>query len=78
MCAFDVPDKETRDKLLTAFLQEKLLMAGCGEKGVRFRPHLNVSADEIAQGIAIIRKVLTKGVYPDLKIFQDPCIGIGT
>ncbi len=48
------------------------------EKGVRFRPHLNVSADEIMQGIAIIRKVLTKGVYPNLKIFQDPCIGIGT
>jgi len=78
MCAFDVPDTETRDKLLKAFLQEKLLMAGCGEKGVRFRPHLNVSADEIMQGIAIIRKVLTRGVYPNLKIFQDPCIGIGT
>ena len=75
MCAFDVMDSETRSKLLQAFLQEKLLIAGCGEKGVRFRPHLNVSAGEIMQGVTIIRKVLTKGVYPELKIVKDPCAG---
>ena len=78
MCAFDVEDNETRDKLLQAFLQEKLLLAGCGEKTIRFRPHLNVSGDEIMQGITIIRKVLTRGMYPQLKTFQDPCIGVCT
>jgi L-lysine 6-transaminase len=78
MCAFDVPDNETRDKLLQAFLQEKLLMAGCGEKAIRFRPHLNVSDDEIMQGVGIIRKVLRKGVYSKLKLFQDPCKGVCT
>jgi len=78
MCAFDVEDNATRDKLLQAFLQEKLLLAGCGEQAIRFRPHLNVTADEIMEAIAIIRTVLTKGVYSKQKIFQDPCIGVCT
>jgi len=78
MCAFDVEDNVTRDKLLQAFLQEKLLLAGCGEQSIRFRPHLNVTADEIMEAIAIIRTVLTRGVYSKQKIFQDPCIGVCT
>ncbi len=78
MCAFDMPDTQMRDKLLKALLQDKLLIAGCGEKGVRFRPHLNVTADEILTGTDIIRKALSKGVYPSLKIVQDPCAGGGT
>ncbi len=78
MCAFDAPDSDIRDQLLKAFLQEKLLMVGCGEKSIRFRPHLIVTADEISEGIGIIRKVLKKGVYKSLKIWRDPCVGEGT
>ena len=77
MCAFDVRDSETRDKLLQSFLQEKLLIAGCGEKAIRFRPNLNVNGDEIMQAIAIIRRVLEKGVYQELQVFKDPC-GLST
>jgi len=77
MCAFDIRDSETRDKLLQAFLQEKLLIAGCGEKAIRFRPNLNVNGDEIMQAIAIIRRVLEKGVYQELQVFKDPC-GLST
>lgn len=78
MCAFDVPDRSSRDQLLRAFLQEKLLMAGCGEKSIRFRPHLTVTAEEIAEGLDIIRRVLKKGIYKSLEIRQDPCMGQGT
>ena len=78
MCAFDCPDTETRNKLLMAFLREKLLMVGCGEKGIRFRPHLVVKADEIRLGIDTIRKVLKKGDYAKLKVWQDTCMVRGT
>ena len=78
MCAFDAPDSDLRDQLLKAFFQEKLLMVGSGEKTIRFRPHLVVTADEIGEGIDIMRKVLQKGVYRSLKIWQDPCLGQGT
>jgi L-lysine 6-transaminase len=78
MCAFDAPDTETRNKLLLAFLDNKLIMVGCGEKGIRFRPHLVVTGDEIRQGIGIIRSVLEKGEYKNQKVWQDPCMVRGT
>jgi len=78
MCAFDAPNSDLRDQLLKALLQEKLLLVGSGEKSVRFRPHLVVTADEIGAGIDTIRRVLRKGVYKSLKIWQDPCPGQGT
>ncbi|MBU0946657.1 MAG: L-lysine 6-transaminase [Proteobacteria bacterium] len=78
MCAFDTPDSETRNQLLRAFLEKKLLMVGCGERSIRFRPHLVVTAEEIREGIDIIARVLSKGVYKGLKVYHDPCIGRGT
>lgn len=74
MCAFDVADNRMRDQLLKAFYREKLLMVGCGERGIRFRPHLIVTAEEIRHGLAIIRQVLNDGRFIDLEIFQDPCL----
>ena len=58
MCAFDAPDSEIRDRMIRALVQEKLLIVGCGIKGIRFRPHLIVSEDEIKYGLNIIRNVL--------------------
>jgi L-lysine 6-transaminase len=78
MCAFDAPDNETRNKLIVAFLQDNLLMAGCGEKSVRFRPHLIVTKDEIMQGMGIIREVLRKRSYVGVSVWKDPCMVRGT
>jgi len=78
MCAFDAPDTATRNKLIIAFMNDKLLMVGCGEKSIRFRPHLVVTADEIRHGIGISRNVLKKGAYVTLKVRQDPCMARGT
>jgi len=63
MCAFDAPDSDIRDQMIRAFVQEKLLIAGCGMRGVRFRPHLIITADEISQGLDIIRGVLKRGAF---------------
>ena len=47
MCSFDLPSTETRNMFKENCLREKLIILGCGEKSIRFRPPLN-----------IIRKVL--------------------
>ncbi len=58
MCAFDLPDKNKRNLFKQRLFDEKFLVLGCGNQGIRFRPHLIVTGDEIQMGIDIIRKVL--------------------
>ncbi|MCH7613328.1 MAG: L-lysine 6-transaminase, partial [Candidatus Marinimicrobia bacterium] len=59
-CAFDLPDGETRDQLINHIADEGALMLGCGHKSIRFRPHLNITKDEIDTGLAIIQTALKK------------------
>jgi len=35
-----------------------LLILGCGEKSIRFRPPLNITDDELEEGLQVIEKVL--------------------
>ncbi len=58
MCAFDLPDGEVRNECRLGAFKEGLLILGCGERSIRFRPALNVSTEEIEEGIDILRKVL--------------------
>lgn len=60
MCAFDLNDGEARDDFVRRLLAEKLLLVGCGDKSIRFRPHLVITADEINMILQILRKVLTQ------------------
>jgi len=60
MCAFDLEDESMRNRFLEALYHEKVLILGCGEKSIRFRPHLIVTADEIREGIERIGKVLQR------------------
>lgn len=60
MCAFDLKDNQKRTKILSKFLKEKLLMVGCGQKSVRFRPHLVITSEEIQIILDILLKVLKK------------------
>ena len=78
MCAVDAPDSRMRDQLVKALLAEKLIVVGCGEKGIRFRPHLIVTGDEVRQGIELIRKVIRSGAYARIEIKADSCPGGGT
>jgi L-lysine 6-transaminase len=77
MCAFDASDHLTRDQLVKACFQNKLLLAGCGRCSIRFRPHLIVSEAEIEQCLDILRNVLERGDYRNLEIHRDPCLGGG-
>ncbi len=58
MCSFDLPGTEVRDKFREINFKEKLIILGCGEKSIRFRPPLNITKEEIDEGLNIIRKVL--------------------
>ena len=58
MCSFDLPSTDLRNKFKELCFKEKLVILGCGEKSIRFRPPLNVTEDEIDEGLNVIRKVL--------------------
>ncbi|MDY0082603.1 MAG: L-lysine 6-transaminase [Ignavibacteriaceae bacterium] len=58
MSSFDFPSAEIRDKFRNQCYKEKLIILGCGEKSVRFRPPLTITKDEINKGLDIIKKVL--------------------
>jgi L-lysine 6-transaminase len=60
MCAFDLKDKKARDAFLVSLVKEKLLLVGCGEKSIRFRPHLVITKDEIDTVIQTIQRVITQ------------------
>ncbi|MCK4813130.1 MAG: aminotransferase class III-fold pyridoxal phosphate-dependent enzyme, partial [Candidatus Marinimicrobia bacterium] len=60
MCAFDLPDGAQRDVFLAKMWENKVMILLCGDKSMRFRPHLNVSEDEIKQGCKIIRNILSE------------------
>ena len=58
MCAFDLPDHKLRDEFRKLAYKEKLMILGCGDHSIRFRPPLNITQDEIDEGLTVIRKVL--------------------
>ncbi len=60
MCAFDLPDGRTRNRLRQNLWQEKLIILGSGTHSIRFRPHLNITREEIDTGLDIINTVLEK------------------
>ena len=46
-CAYDLPTSDHRDKLISNMEAEGAIILGCGHNSIRFRPHLNVSKEEI-------------------------------
>ncbi len=58
MCAFDFPNHKLRDDFRKIAYKEKLIILGCGDHAIRFRPPLNITKDELDEGLKVIRKVL--------------------
>ncbi len=58
MCSFDLPSAELRNKFRNKCYSEHLLILGCGEKSIRFRPPLNIEKEDLDEGLEIIKKVL--------------------
>ncbi len=58
MCAIDLKDPASRDKLLKKAYEAKVILLSCGEQSLRFRPHLNVSQDEIELALSKLDEIL--------------------
>jgi len=58
MCAFDLPDTETRDRLKDACRERRMLVLPCGVRSIRFRPMLDVATDDIDRGLEILDDAL--------------------
>ncbi len=59
-CAFDLPDSASRDALVSTAMDKGLIILKCGPHTVRFRPPLNVSAEEIGKAAAILDEALAR------------------
>ena len=57
-CAFTLSEAQMRDVLKQKCYDEGLILIGCGDRSVRFRPALNITRDEIDLGIKVIREQL--------------------
>jgi L-lysine 6-transaminase len=58
MTAFDLPSGEVRDAALTAFMAHDVMVLSSGHRSARFRPPLNLSMDEAAEGLRRMEKAL--------------------
>ncbi|MHB8578798.1 MAG: L-lysine 6-transaminase [Ignavibacteriaceae bacterium] len=58
MCSFDLPTTGLRNEFKNSCYDEKLLILGCGERSIRFRPPLNITKSDINEALTIIRNIL--------------------
>ncbi len=59
LAAFDLPDGDRRDRVRRSLeSDEHVLMLGCGEVGIRFRPALTVTEEELSMAVAALDRVL--------------------
>lgn len=58
MCAFDLPNTHARNEVVNACYDNGLMILPCGTNTIRFRPPLNITPDQIDEGVAIVRKSL--------------------
>jgi L-lysine 6-transaminase len=56
--AFDLPDKETRDRTQAACLDNGLITLASGPSAIRFRPALNLSREEADEGVRKLRRAV--------------------
>jgi L-lysine 6-transaminase len=58
MCAFSLPTTADRDRLIRLLWRRGVIVLPSGSDGVRFRPALTVSRDDIDQAVAVVRGAL--------------------
>jgi L-lysine 6-transaminase len=63
-CAFDLPDSACRDTFITTTMKKGLVVLKCGPHTIRFRPPLNVTAEEIEKAAAILDEALAESDKP--------------
>jgi L-lysine 6-transaminase len=58
MCALDLPDRKTRDRLRAACAERLMLVLSCGERSLRFRAVLDVEFAELDVGLERLDEAL--------------------
>jgi L-lysine 6-transaminase len=59
MCAIDLPDRETRDEIVSTLLEdERVMILGCGDHSIRFRPALTVLEEDLDEALQALERVL--------------------
>ena len=58
MAAFDLPNSDLRDAAIKAMMQNDVMVLASGPQSIRFRPPLNLSTEEAAEGIRRMEKAL--------------------
>jgi L-lysine 6-transaminase len=58
MTAFDLPSAQLRDQALEKFMAHDVMVLASGSQSARFRPALNLSMDEAAEGIRRMEQAL--------------------
>ena len=59
MCAFDLPDTQTRDVAQRLLRDDHVLVLPCGERSIRVRQALDVTEPELEFGLAALDRTLT-------------------
>lgn len=57
-CAMDLDTAQNREQLRRKAYEAGLILIGCGDRSIRFRPPLNLKKEEVDEGIRIIQKAL--------------------
>jgi len=60
MCAFSLPDGDTRNAVVSATMEHGAIVLPCGDQSVRFRPPLNISEEEVDQGLSMLDAALAE------------------
>ncbi len=58
MAAFDLPSGDVRDAALKAFMANDVMVLASGHRSARFRPPLNLSIEEAAEGIRRMERAI--------------------
>lgn len=59
LCAFDFPEKATRDHFINEGLKQHVMFLGCAEKTIRFRPALMMEKQHIDEGLSVMEKIIS-------------------
>ena len=49
---------QPKEMLINKAFENKLILLSCGERTIRFRPHLNVKKEDIEKVIEILKEIL--------------------
>ncbi|KAA3608337.1 MAG: L-lysine 6-transaminase [Planctomycetota bacterium] len=60
MMAFDLPDRESRQKLLWTMIDQGLIGLACGPRSIRFRPHLAIGDQDLDLCLQLTEQSLAK------------------